>query len=103
MGTNNEVLELAEAIRKECFPKLPELEIRFNNRLQTTLGRLVVPVRGRPFVEIIGYHRVLVDEETMINVLKHEYLHFELLRKNGKKRFGHSEEFLRRAKELRIS
>jgi predicted SprT family Zn-dependent metalloprotease len=93
--------KLAEGIHRRFFPHLPGIEIRVNPRLRKTSSRFVLPLKGNPYIEVADWFK-RADVEVFENVLKHEFLHYELYCSNGRKNYGHTKAFLKRAHELGI-
>jgi predicted SprT family Zn-dependent metalloprotease len=81
--------------------ELPLLELRWNDRLQTTAGRFI-PDRKKPVIEIAAYLLQEENAEFLVrDTLGHEMIHFWLF--NLRHPFGHTPEFHQKMKEIGVS
>ena len=100
MNHHEELTIMAEHIRQRDFSHLQQLKIRINPRLKRTLGRLVIPIGDdEPYIEIASKCCKGGEEVQLEDIIKHEYLHYEMHQEGC---VGHCRKFLERARDLKL-
>ncbi|WP_353892276.1 SprT family protein [Proteinivorax hydrogeniformans] len=92
--TDSELTELTKTVSKQFFETLPSITTTFNhkclinNRLQTTAGRFITPSCN---IEINPKYYAKYGKNSLVDVIKHELVHYHLYRLGGGFKHGDSD------------
>lgn len=74
----NDYIKFAQRFVEEHYQIDFSIPIKRNNRLSASLGRFVYSNRGASHIDLAGFLLVYGDPTVVIDVLKHECIHYAL-------------------------